>query len=47
MWQDGVKGSDFTLQRVYITGNVDSVKIQGSNVTIQSSLLENTTYYAP
>ena len=46
VWQDGVKGSDFTLQRVYITGNVDSVKIQGSNVTIQNSLLENTTYYA-
>ncbi len=46
VWQDGVKGSDFTLERVYITGNVDSVKIQGSNVTIRRSLLENTTYYA-
>ena len=45
VWQDGVKGSDFTLQRVYITGNVDSVKIQGSNVRIRRSLLENTTYY--
>jgi hypothetical protein len=45
VYQDGVKGSNFTLRRVYITGNVDSVKIQGSNVTIESSLLENTTYY--
>jgi hypothetical protein len=46
VWQDGVKGSDFTLRRVYVTGNVDSVKIQGNNVTVESSLLENTTYYS-
>jgi len=43
---DGIKGSDFTARRVHVTGGVDSVKIHGSNVTIEDSLLENTTYYA-
>ena len=33
VYQDGMKGSDFTLRRVHITGNVDSVKVQGSNVS--------------
>ena len=47
VWQDGVKGSDFTLNRVHVTGNVDSVKVHGEgNVLIQNSLLENTVYYA-
>ena len=43
---DGIKGSDFTARRVHVSGGVDSVKIHGSNVTIENSLLENTTYYA-
>ncbi len=46
VWVDGIKGSDFTARRVHVTGGVDSVKIHGSNVTIEDSLLENTTYYA-
>ena len=46
VWQDGMKGWDFTLRRVHITGNVDSVKVQGSNVTIANSLLGNTHYWA-
>ena len=45
VWQDGMKGWDFTLRRVHITGNVDSVKVQGSNVTIADSLLGNTHYW--
>lgn len=46
VWLDGIKGSDFTATRVHVVGNVDSVKIQGDNVTVEDSLLENTTYYA-
>jgi len=46
VWQDGMKGSDFTLVRVRITGNVDSVKVQGDNVSILDSLLENTHYFS-
>ena len=46
VWQDGVKGSDFTLNRVHVTGNVDSVKVHGGgHVLIQNSLLEYTSYY--
>jgi hypothetical protein len=45
VWLDGLKGWNFTALRVHIVGNVDSVKIQGSNVSIRDSLLENTTYY--
>ncbi|MFT3860677.1 hypothetical protein [Micropruina sp.] len=43
---DGIKGWDFTATRVHVVGNVDSVKIHGDNVTVQDSLLEDTTYYA-
>lgn len=43
---DGIKGWDFTARRVHVQGNVDSVKIHGSNVTVADSLLENTQYYA-
>lgn len=43
---DGIKGWDYTARRVHVTGNVDSVKIQGDNVVVQDSLLENTTYFA-
>ena len=47
VWQDGGKGSDFTLNRVHVTGNVDSVKVHGGGrVLVQNSLLEDTTYYA-
>jgi hypothetical protein len=43
---DGIKGNNFTASKVHVVGNVDSVKIHGDNVTVQSSLLENTVYYA-
>ena len=43
---DGIKGSEFTARRVHVSGGVDSVKIHGNNVTIEKSLLENTTFYA-
>ncbi len=46
VWIDGVKGSDFTLRRVHIVGGVDNVKVQGDNVRIEDSLLENTDYFA-
>ena len=43
---DGIKGNNFTARRVHVVGNVDSIKIHGDNVTVEDSLLENTTYYA-
>jgi hypothetical protein len=43
---DGIKGNNFTARRVHVQGNVDSVKIHGDNVTVENSLLENTTKYA-
>ncbi|GAA3608860.1 hypothetical protein [Microlunatus ginsengisoli] len=46
VYVDGIKGWNFTARRVHVTGNVDSVKIQGDNVTVADSLLENTTWYA-
>lgn len=46
VWVDGIKGDNFTAKGVHVVGNVDSVKIQGDNVSIQNSLLENTTFYA-
>jgi hypothetical protein len=46
VYQDGIKGWDFTLDHVHVSGNVDSVKVHGDgNVLIHDSLLENTTYY--
>ena len=43
---DGIKGNNFVARRVHVQGNVDSVKIHGDNVTVENSLLENTTKYA-
>jgi hypothetical protein len=43
---DGIKGWDFTAKYVHVVGNVDSVKIHGDNVSVQNSLLEDTTYYS-
>ena len=43
---DGIKGNNFVARRVHVEGNVDSVKIHGDNVTVENSLLENTTKYA-
>ena len=40
------RAADFTARRVHVVGGVDSIKIQGSNVTVEDSLLENTDYYA-
>ena len=31
---------------MHVAGNVDSIKIQGDNVTVTGSLLENTKWYA-
>jgi hypothetical protein len=46
VYLDGIKGWNFTARRVHVSGNVDSIKIQGDNVTVAGSLLENTTWYA-
>lgn len=46
VWLDGIKGNNFIARRVHVVGNVDSVKIQGDNVTIEDSLLENTQYWS-
>jgi len=46
VWLDGIKGSGYTARRVHVVGGVDSTKVQGDNVTIEDSLLENTDYYA-
>ena len=46
VYLDGIKGWNFTARRVHVRGNVDSIKIQGDNVTVAGSLLENTTWYA-
>lgn len=46
VWIDGVKGWDFTLDRVHVVGGVDNVKIHGDNVTIKNSLLESTNYFS-
>lgn len=43
---DGIKGWDFTARRVHVVGNVDSIKIQGDNVRVENSLLEDTTWFA-
>ena len=43
---DGIKGNNFTARRVHVVGNVDSIKIHGDDVTVEDSLLENTTSYA-
>jgi hypothetical protein len=42
---NGVQGSAFTLRRVHIQGGVDNVQITGSNVRIESSLLEKMNYF--
>jgi hypothetical protein len=46
VYLDGIKGWNFTARRVHVTGNVDSIKIHGDNVTVADSLLEHTTWYA-
>ena len=43
---NGVQGSAFTLRRVHIQGGVDNVQITGSNVRIESSLLEKMNYFS-
>lgn len=42
---DGIKGSEFTARRVHVWGTVDSIKVHGDNVLIESSLLEKTAHY--
>ncbi|MDO9379185.1 MAG: PKD domain-containing protein [Nocardioidaceae bacterium] len=46
VYQDGIKGWEYTARRVHVVGGVDSAKVQGDNVRIEDSLLENTTYFA-
>ncbi|MEJ7648316.1 MAG: hypothetical protein WKF57_04570 [Nakamurella sp.] len=41
----GIGGSNFTARRVKITGQVDSINITGSNVTIENSVLGKNVYY--
>lgn len=44
---DGIKGSNFTAERVHIKGGVDNIKIHGGdNVKIVDSLLEDTDYFS-
>lgn len=42
---DGIVGSGFTLDRVNIHGVVDSVKVTGNDVLVQSSWLHDNLYY--
>lgn len=41
----GIGGSNFTARRVKILGQVDSVNITGSNVTVEDSVLGRNVYY--
>jgi len=43
---NGIMGHNFTADRVWVHGVVDSVRITGSNVTISNSLLEKNLHYA-
>lgn len=42
----GVRGGQFELNNSWIQGQVDSVQIQGDDVWVRASLLENTVHYA-
>lgn len=43
---DAVLGNNFTLRRVHVVGGVDSVKIEGDNVRVETSLLEGLNNFA-
>jgi hypothetical protein len=43
---DGIKGWNYTLNRVDIHGTVDTAKVFGNNATIKNSWLHGTVYYA-
>ena len=45
MWIDGIKGFNYTLDRVNIHSTVDTAKIYGNNATIRNSWLHDTIYY--
>jgi hypothetical protein len=42
---DGIKGWNYTLNRVNIHGTVDTAKVFGDNATIENSWLHDTVYY--
>lgn len=42
----GVAGGNFRLTRVTVSGQIDSVNITGSNVTVEDSTLKDTVRYA-
>lgn len=46
VWIDGIKGGNFTAQRVNVHGTVDAVKVHGNNVTVVGSYLHDTRYFA-
>ena len=46
VWLTGIKGNNFTASHVHVVGNVDSVQIEGDDVTVEDSLLEHTTLFA-
>ncbi len=46
VWLDGMKGSNFTLRRVEVHGTVDSVKVYGNDVRVESSWLHGNVMYA-
>lgn len=46
-WVDGIKGHDFTLDRVDISNVVDNAQVIGGNVTIRDSWLHDTARFSP
>ncbi len=46
VWLDAIKGFNYTALRVNAHGTVDLAKVYGPNVTITSSWLHDTQYYA-
>ena len=41
----GIGGSNFTARRVKIVGQIDSINITGSNVTVEDSVLRKNVHY--
>jgi hypothetical protein len=45
LWLDGIKGSNFTAARVDVRGTVDSIKVYGDHVRIESSYLHDSALF--
>jgi hypothetical protein len=46
VWLDAIKGSNYTARRIEASGTVDTAKVHGDNVRIESSYFHDTAYYA-